>query len=350
MGKTRQSGPIRDMALDLGTSTTLVAARGRGILLRVPSVAAVDRHTGQVLRVGEEARELLGRTPAEVLAVRPLEGGVLRDQTLGESMVRGFLQQAAPGRAFRPRLLLSVPTGARQVDERAVVDAALGAGARKVCLMEAPLAAALGAGLDIGEPKGRMVVDVGGGVTDAAIIALGAVAASACLPAAGDAFDRALIRYVREEKNVDVGRRAAEGLKVAVGRVGPGEKGAPFSVKGRCRTTGLPREIALTAGETAEALAPVAAELLRGVLEVLERAPGSLAADAAAEGILLTGGGCQLRGLDAFLAEGTGLPIRRAEDPETTVVLGLEQALDTLSRRQEGVLDLARRRAVAGEV
>ena len=138
--------------------------------------------------------------------------------------------------------------------------------------------------------------------------------------------------------------------KVAVGRVGPGEKGAPFSVKGRCRTTGLPREIALTAGETAEALAPVAAELLRGVLEVLERAPGSLAADAAAEGILLTGGGCQLRGLDAFLAEGTGLPIRRAEDPETTVVLGLEQALDTLSRRQEGVLDLARRRAVAGEV
>ena len=349
MGKTRQSGPIRDMALDMGTSTTLVAARGRGILLRGPSVAAVDRHTGQVLRVGEEARELLGRAPEEVLAVRPLEGGVLRDQTLGEAMVRGFLQQAAPGRAFRPRLLLSVPTGASQVDERAAVNAALGAGARKVYLMEAPLAAALGTGLDTGETRGRMVVDIGGGVTDAAVIALGAVAVSACLPAAGDAFDRALIRYVREEKNVDIGRRAAEGLKIAVGRVGPGETEEPCSVKGRCRTTGLPREVTLTAGETAEALTPVAEEILRGVLEILERAPGSLAADVAEEGVLLTGGGCLLRGLDAFLAEGTGLSVRRAEDPETTVIQGLEQALATLSHRQEGVLDLARRRAVAGE-
>ena len=352
MRKTRQGGPVRDIAVDLGTSTTLVAVRGRGIILREPSVVAVDRQTGKVLLAGREARRLMERSPDQVLALRPLGEGAIRDQRLAEVLLGTLLQQALPGRVLKPRLLLGVPTGITQAAERCLVEAGIQARAGRVCLMEAPLAAALGSGPDPEEPEARLVVDVGGGVTDAAVIALGKIVASGCLTAAGDAFDRALLQYVRREHGVLIGRRSAEELKRAAGRLtaaGPEDGEVPASVRGRCLTTGLPREVSLTPSETARALDPVAEDLVQGVLEVLERTPAGLAAEIGAGGILLTGGGSLLRGLDKLLAERTGFPVVRAEDPEGAVVLGLEKSLPTLSRRQAGVLDLARRRTMGGE-
>ena len=351
MKKARQGGPVRDIAVDLGTSTTLIVVRGRGVLLREPSVVAADRHTGKVLAAGREVRRLMERSPDRVLALRPLGEGVIRDQSLAEAMLELFLHQVLPGRMLKPRLLIGVPTGITQAAERGMVDAGIHAGAGKVYLMEAPLAAALGAGLDPEEPKGRLVADVGGGVTDLAVIALGKIVAAACLPAAGDTFDRALLRYVRREHGVLIGRRSAEEFKRSAGRLSAAEKDGeePVSVKGRCLTTGLPREVSLTPSETAQALDPVAEELVQGVLELLERTPSELTADLASEGLLLTGGGSLLRGLDRLLSERTGIPVVRAEDLEGAVVLGLEKSLNTLSKRQAGVLDLARRRTVAGE-
>ena len=338
---------MRDIAVDLGTSLSLAAVRGQGIVVREPSLAAVDRQTGKVLCTGEDARRMPDRR--EVLTVRPLAAGVLGDVALGSVLLRDLMEKAAPGRMLKPRLLLSVPTGAAPVAEGALVEAGLRAGARRVWLMEAPLAAALGAGLDTESPQGHLVADVGGGTADIAVIALGRVVASACLPTAGDAFDRALLRHIRDEHGVLAGRRTAEAVKQAAGQLSAaGEPaGEPVPVKGRCLTTGLPREVLLTPAETARALDPAAEELVRGVLEVLERTPGSLTADIAEEGILLTGGGSLLRGLDKLLAERTGFPVVRPEDPEGAVALGLEKSLAGLSRRKPGVLDQARRRVVA---
>ena len=351
MKKTRQGGPVRDIAVDMGTSTTLISVRGRGILLREPSVVAVDRQTGKVLVAGREARRMMERSPDQVLVLRPMGEGVIQDPSMAKAMLGLFLCQILPGRMLKPRILIGVPTGVTQAAERGMVDACIHGGAGRVWLMEASLAAALGAGLDPEEAKARLVVDVGGGVTDAAVIVLGEVVTSACLPAAGDAFDRALIQYVRREHGVLVGRKSAEELKHAAGRLSAAEEDGEktISVRGRCLTTGLPREVGLTTSETACALDPVAEELVQGVLELLERTPSELAADLASEGILLTGGGSLLRGLDRLLAEKTGFPVVRAEDPEGAVVLGLEKSLDTLSKRQAGVLNLARRRMVAGE-
>ena len=348
MGKTpqRSGGLVRDIAVDLGTSTVRAAVRGRGILLREPAVAAVDRETGRMLRAGEEARQMLGRTPGEVLAVWPLAEGVPRDGALAAAMLREFLRKTAPGRVMKPRLLVGVPSGISPVDERALVEAGLQAGARRIYLMEEPLAAALGAGADVQAPRGRMVVDVGGGTTDVAVTALGGIAAGACLPAAGDAFDRALLQYIRQEHGLLIGLRTAEEVKRAAGRVIE-ETGEPVPVKGRCLTTGLPRRIDLAPEETVRALLPVAETIAAAVEEVLERTPPELAADVASDGILLTGGGSLLRGLDRLIAQRTGIPAEVAEDPEEAVIRGLELTLPRLSRMREGVLDLARRRAVA---
>lgn len=340
-------GLVRDIAMDLGTSTVLVAVRGRGVLLREPSVVAVDRDTGKVLRAGEAARQMLGRTPGEVLAVRPLGEGVLSDYTMAEAMIQAFLKKAVPGRVLKPRLLVGVPSGVSEVAERAVVEAGLQAGARRVYLMEEPLAAALGAGVDVNRPEGHMVVDIGGGTTDVAVTALGGVVASTCLRTAGDQFDQALLHYVREKHGLLLGLRTAEEVKRTIGRVGQTTETDGMPVKGRCLTTGLPRQIELTAAETAEALTPTAEAIVTAIQEVLERTPPELAADIAAGGILLTGGGSLLRGMDALIAEGTGISAVVSEDPEAAVVLGLEKTLNQLSRRREGVLNLARRRGVS---
>ena len=280
--------------MDLGTTSVQVAVRGRGIVLEEPSVVAVDRRTGKILEVGQAARQMLGRTPGELVAVRPLEQGYIADCTMAEEMVSAFLRKALPRRLFKPRLLLCVPSGSAEVAERAVVEAGVRAGARKVYLMEEPLAAALGAGIDIRQPQGHMVVDIGGGTTDVAVTALGGVVASACLATAGDQFDQALIQYVRQHHDLLIGARTAQAVKEAIGQVaGEGEESA--AVKGRCLTSGLPRQITLTAQETAEAFAPVAEVIVAAVHRVLERTPPELAADVAESGLLLTGG-CDLTG------------------------------------------------------
>lgn len=343
----KQGGFGRDIAMDLGTTSVLVAVRGKGVLLQEPAVVAVDRRTGQVLQVGQAARQMLGRTPGDLVAVRPLRDGLIDHCTVAEAMVRAFLQKAAPGRLLKPRLLIGVPSGISEVAERAVVEAGLQAGARRVYLMEEPLAAALGAGIDIQQPEGHMVVDIGGGTTDVAVAALGGVVASACLTTAGDQLDQALIQYVRQKHGLLLGARSAEEAKCAIGQVsGPGEE--TLAVKGRCLSTGLPREVVLSGAETAEAFAPVAEAIATAVQTVLERTPPELAADVAVSGIPLTGGGSLLRGMDDLLAHRTGIPAHRAEDPLQAVALGLEKALPTLSRRQEGVLNLSQRRQLTG--
>lgn len=328
--------------MDLGTTSVQVAVRGRGIVLEEPSVVAVDRRTGKILEVGQAARQMLGRTPGELVAVRPLEQGYIADCTMAEEMVSAFLRKALPRRLFKPRLLLCVPSGSAEVAERAVVEAGVRAGARKVYLMEEPLAAALGAGIDIRQPQGHMVVDIGGGTTDVAVTALGGVVASACLATAGDQFDQALIQYVRQHHDLLIGARTAQAVKEAIGQVaGEGEESA--AVKGRCLTSCLPRQITLTAQETAEAFAPVAEVIVAAVHRVLERTPPELAADVAESGLLLTGGGSLLRGLDTLLAQRTGMEAHVAAAPIQSVALGLLETLPDLSKRKEGVLYLARR-------
>ena len=306
MDKQGQGGFARAIAMDLGTTSVLVAVRGRGILLQEPSVVAVDRHTGKILQVGQAARQMLGRTPGDLVAVRPLREGVISDCTVAEAMVRAFLHKAAPGRLLKPRLLVSVPSGISEVAERAVVEAGLQAGARRVYLMEEPLAAALGAGIDIAQPEGHMVVDIGGGTTDVAVAALGGVVASTCLTTAGDQFDEALIQYVRQTHGLLIGARTAEEVKCAIGQVA-GEGEETLAVKGRCLNTGLPREVTLSGKETETAFAPVAQTIVSAVQDVLERTPPELAADVAVSGILLTGGGSLLRGMDTLLAQETGM-------------------------------------------
>ena len=320
-----EKGFCRDIAMDLGTTSVQVAVRGRGIVLEEPSVVAVDRRTGKILEVGQAARQMLGRTPGELVAVRPLEQGYIADCTMAEEMVSAFLRKALPRRLFKPRLLLCVPSGSAEVAERAVVEAGVRSGARKVYLMEEPLAAALGAGIDIRQPQGHMVVDIGGGTTDVAVTALGGVVASVCLATAGDQFDQALIQYVRQHHDLLI----------------EGEESA--AVKGRCLTSGLPRQITLTAQETAEAFAPVAEVIVAAVHRVLERTPPELAADVAESGLLLTGGGSLLRGLDTLLAQRTGMEAHVAAAPIQSVALGLLETLPDLSKRKEGVLYLARR-------
>ena len=345
MDKQGQGGFARAIAMDLGTTSVLVAVRGRGILLQEPSVVAVDRHTGKILQVGQAARQMLGRTPGDLVAVRPLREGVISDCTVAEAMVRAFLHKAAPGRLLKPRLLVSVPSGISEVAERAVVEAGLQAGARRVYLMEEPLAAALGAGIDIAQPEGHMVVDIGGGTTDVAVAALGGVVASTCLTTAGDQFDEALIQYVRQTHGLLIGARTAEEVKCAIGQVA-GEGEETLAVKGRCLNTGLPREVTLSGKETETAFAPMAQTIVSAVQDVLERTPPELAADVAVSGILLTGGGSLLRGMDTLLAQETGMATHLAEDPIRAVALGLEATLPHLAKRQEGVLNLARRRQV----
>ena len=347
LDKRGQGGFARAIAMDLGTASVLVAVRGRGILLQEPSVVAVDRHTGKVLQVGQAAQQMLGRTPGDLVAVRPLREGVISDCTMAEAMVRAFLHKAVPGRLLKPRLLVSVPSGISEVAERAGGEAGLQAGARRVYLMEEPLAAALGAGIDIAQPEGHMVVDIGGGTTDVAVAALGGVVASTCLTTAGDQFDAALIQYVRERHQLLIGSRTAEEVKCAIGQVA-GEGEATLAVKGRCLNTGLPREVTLSGKETEEALAPVARKIVAAVQDVLERTPPELAADVAESGLLLTGGGSLLRGMDTLLAQETGMATHLAEDPLRAVALGLEATLPHLARRQEGILNLARRRQVEG--
>ncbi len=331
-----------DIGVDLGTASVLVYVKGKGIVLNEPSVVAIDRDSGEIFAVGEEARKMLGRTPGNIVAIRPLREGVIADYDTTERMLRYFINKACGKKfLFKPRVMVCIPSGVTGVEERAVRQAAMQAGARQAYLIEEPLAAALGAGLDISEASGSMVVDIGGGTADIAVLSLGGIVCSKSLRVGGDKFDDAIVRYIRREYNLMIGERTAEELKMKVGTAYPRGKmdNTSIEIRGRDLVSGLPKTITVTADEAYEALAEPVEQVVGAVKEVLEKTPPELAADIINKGIVMTGGGALLNGLDTLIREETGLPIHIAEDAISCVALGTGRALTMLNvLKENGIL------------
>ena len=317
------------VGIDLGTANILVYVKGKGIVLREPSVVAVDKDTDTVLAIGEEAREMIGRTPGNIVAIRPLRDGVIADYDMTESMIRHFLEKVV-GRSFlfRPRVMICVPTGVTVVEKRAVQEAAEQAGAKKIELIEEPIAAALGAGIDISEPVGSMVVDIGGGTCDVAVISLGGIVFGDSLRVAGDKFDSDIEAYIKREYNLMVGERTSENIKTTVGAAYSGARNESMDVRGRDIITGLPKNIKITTAEVADALHDSVDRIVTCVKKVLEETPPELAADIMDHGIVLTGGGSMLYGLAELIRAETNIPTALADDPLSCVALGTGKALE----------------------
>ena len=328
----------QDIGIDLGTATVIAYAKGKGIVLREPSVVAVDSNTGDVLAVGKEARRMLGRTPGNIVATRPLKDGVISNYTVTEKMLKYFINRICGKFIFAPRVMICIPSQVTEVEKKAVIDAASQAGARKVYLIEEPIAAAIGAGIDISRPCGNMVVDIGGGTTDIAVISLGGSVVSSSLKVAGDKFDEAIVRYIKKKYNVIIGERTAEDLKINIGCVYPKIQDMEMDIRGRDLVTGLPSSITIHSSEMLEALIEPAMMVVDAVHGVLERTPPELAADISDRGIYMTGGGCLIDGLDKLLQEQTGINVMIAQDAISCVALGTGKALDNLD-----VLDAKRR-------
>ncbi len=322
-----------DIGIDLGTASILAYVKGRGIVLNEPSVVAIDRESGHIFAVGEEARRMLGRTPGNIVAVRPLREGVIADYDTTEKMLRYFITKAC-GKSllFKPRVMVCIPSGVTGVEERAVRQAALSAGARQAYLIEEPLAAALGAGLDISQASGNMVIDVGGGTTDIAVLSLGGIVCSQSLRVGGDKFDEAIVRNIRREHNLMIGERSAEELKINIGTAYPSvlKENKMLEVRGRDLITGLPKTIVISSKESYEAIAEPVDAVVSAVKEVLEKTPPELSADIINKGIVMTGGGALLNGLDILLARETSLPVYIADDPISCVANGTGKALSQL--------------------
>ena len=330
-----------DIGVDLGTANVLVYIKGKGIVLREPSVVALDRDTNRVLAIGEEARRMLGRTPGNIIAIRPLREGVIADYDTTESMLRHFIQKVA-GKSmfFKPRIMICIPSGVTTVEKRAVLEAAMQAGAAKTYLIEEPLAAALGAGLEIAEPCGSMVVDIGGGTTDVAVLSLGGIVISDSLRIGGDKFDEAIVRFVKKEYNILIGERTAEEIKIKVGSAYERGRNESIEIRGRDLVSGLPKTIRITSNETREALAEPVSLIVECVKAVLEKTPPELAADIVDRGIVMTGGGSLLEGLDRLISDETGIPAYLADDPLSCVALGAGKALDSLGKLQDSLSTL----------
>ena len=319
------------IGIDLGTASILVYVKGKGVVLKEPSVVAFDRDTNKIKAIGEEARLMLGRTPGNIIAVRPLRQGVISDYTVTEKMIKYFVQKALGKRTFKkPRISICVPSGVTEVEKKAVIDAAIQAGARKVYLIEEPIAAAIGAGIDISKPCGNMVVDIGGGTTDIAVISLGGSVVSTSLKVAGDKFDEYIVKYIKKKHNIAIGERTAEDLKINVGCVYPKIQDAEMEIRGRDLSTGLPKTATIHSSEMLEALIEPAMMIVDAVHSVLERTPPELAADISDKGIYMTGGGCLIDGLDKLLQEKTGINVMIAQDSISCVALGTGKALDNL--------------------
>jgi rod shape-determining protein MreB len=320
-----------DLAIDLGTATTLVYVRGRGIVLNEPSVVAIEKKTEKVLAVGTEAKKMLGRTPGNISAIRPMKEGVIADFEMAEKMLRHFITKAHNRSTFvRPRIIIGVPSRITQVEQRAVRDSAELAGAREVYLIEEPVAAAIGAGLPITEPSGNMVVDIGGGTTDIAVLSLGGIVYSESVKVAGDRMDDAIMNYVKKKYNLLIGDHMAERIKVEIGSAYPFEEKKTLMVKGRDLISGIPRTLVLDDSEIREALYEPISTIVNAIKVALENTPPELAGDIIDCGIVLTGGGSMLWGMDTRLREETGLPIITVDDPLTSVVLGVGKILDEL--------------------
>ena len=307
----------------------MVYIKGKGVVLKEPSVVAIDRDTDKIKAVGEEARLMIGRTPGNIVAVRPLKQGVISDYSVTEQMIRYFIQKAVGKRSYKkPRICVCIPSGATEVETKAVQDAAFQAGAREVFVVEEPLAAAIGAGIEIKKPCGNMIVDIGGGTTDIAVISLGGTVVSTSVKVAGDDFDEAIVRYMRKKHNLLIGERTAEEIKIGIGTCYNKSENQKMEVRGRNLVTGLPKTIEVTSEETEEALRDVTTSIIDAVHRVLEQTPPELAADIAVRGIVLTGGGCLLNGLDELIEAKTGINTMTAEDPMTAVAIGTGQYLE----------------------
>lgn len=336
--------PGNDIGIDLGTATVLINVKGKGIVLREPSVVAVDRDTDSIVAIGTEAQKMLGRTPGNISAVRPLRDGVISDYDLTEKMLRYFIKKVCGFFIFKPRIMICVPSLITEVEERAVHEAAISSGARKAYLIEEPIAAAIGAGIDITKPNGNMVVDIGGGTTDIAVISLTDTAFTNSIKVAGDKFDEAITRFLRKKYSVLIGERTAEEIKMNIGCVYPREVKASMQVKGRCLITGLPKMLEITSEEILEALTEPAHSILEAVHYVLEHTPPELVGDIINNGIVLTGGGSLLYGMDKLISDYTGIHTYVADDAVTCVARGTGIALDNLDVLQDGLLYLSRNR------
>jgi rod shape-determining protein MreB len=320
-----------DLSIDLGTANTLVYQKGKGIVMDEPSVVAVHKDTNRVLAVGKEAKNMLGRTPGSIVAIRPMRDGVIANFEITEAMLRYFIQKVHNRKTLvRPRIVISVPSGITQVEKRAVRDSAQSAGAREVYLVEEPMAAAIGAGMPIQEPSGNMIVDIGGGTTEVAVISLSGIVFAKSIRIAGDEMDEAIVNYVKRKYNLLIGERTAEQIKIEIGSAFPQETRQTLDVKGRDLVAGIPRTQSISDAEIREAMLEPVNAIIDTIKIALERTPPELAADIVDKGIVLAGGGALLRGLDALIREETGLPITIAEDPLTCVVIGTGKVLDEL--------------------
>ena len=333
-------GFASEVGIDLGTANVLVYIKGKGIVLNEPSVVAINNDTDEILAVGEEARQMLGRTPANIVAVRPLRDGVISDYDITERMLKYFIRKTCgAGRLFKPKIMVCVPSGVTEVEKRAVKEAATQAGGKDVYLMEEPVAAAIGAGIDISRPDGVMVIDIGGGTTDIAVISLGGIVASTSVKMAGDKFDEATLKYMRKAHKLCIGERTAEELKLTIGTAYPREETVSKECRGRDLVTGLPKSVDVTSEEMMDALEEPLYAITEAVHNVLERTPPELAADISNSGIIITGGGALLHGIDKRIEERTGIKVIVAEDPKSCVAIGTGKALDELDRLEGNSLN-----------
>lgn len=325
-----------DIGIDLGTASVLVYVKGKGVILKEPSVVAFDRDTNSIKAIGEEARLMLGRTPGNIVAVRPLRQGVISDYTVTEKMIKYFVQKAMGRRTFKkPRISICVPSGVTEVERKAVEEATYAAGAREVLLIEEPVAAAIGAGIDISKPCGNMIVDIGGGTADIAVISLGGTVVNTSIKIAGDDFDEVIVRYIRKKHNLLIGDQTAEDIKIKIGTTYPLVEEETMEVRGRNLVTGLPKTITVTSSETEEAFRDATGQIVNAVIGVLEKTPPELSADILDRGIMLTGGGAMLRGLEELIGEKTGINTMTAEEPMKVVAIGTGQYVEFMAGRRD---------------
>ena len=334
----------KDIGIDLGTASVLIYIKGQGIVLNEPSVVAMDKNTGKLLNVGADAQAMLGRTPGNIVAIRPLRDGVISDYDMTERMLKEFIHKVNGFQLFKPRVIICVPSGITEVEERAVIDAGIQAGARSVYLIEEPVAAAIGAGIDIAKPDGHLIIDIGGGTTDIAVISLSGVVESASIKVAGDMFNEAVVKYIRRKHNVLIGERTAEELKIQIGCVYPQEEEQTVEVKGRCLMTGLPKVFSVSSSEMIEAFEEPAERILEAVHSVLERTPPELVADISTNGIVMTGGGSLVAGFAELVSSRTGIATTVAENAIQCVAMGTGQSLEMIASMQDGTMNLSRRK------
>lgn len=327
-----------DIGIDLGTASVLVYIKDKGIVINEPSVVAIDINTNKILEVGEEARKMLGRTPGNIVAIRPLRDGVISDFDITEKLLKYFIKKAVGNSIIKPRVIICVPSGVTEVEKRAVLEASNNAGAKKTYLIEEPVAAAIGAGLDITKPSGHMIIDMGGGTTDIAVISLGGIVVSRSIKVAGDKCDDAIVRYVRKKYNLMIGLRSAEELKIKIGTAFPVEEEKYMEVRGRNLVTGLPVNLTISSSDMLEAMEETITSIADAVHSVLEKTPPELAADISEKGIVMTGGGCLIHGMDKLIEKRTGLTVTIAEDAVSCVAKGTGQALEHMDMLKDSLI------------